>query len=303
MTEIVFKHGGTVDKFIGDSVMAFWGAPSSDPQQAEHALEAARDMLRFLDIGNSRWKKRYGVEIQELAALPKPTVLVVEDDPDLARLYAAVLKSRGFVVTTAVDGVDGYTKATEASYDVVLSDIMMPRESGWDLLARIRNTARLRETKVLLLSHHADMVSRLRSANSGADAYLQKTERSDAIVSAVISAVTPRRDLAAVVAAGAPRFEGNIALIGPQTLLRLLATSSLSGRLAVTAGGAALPRLFPARRRHRRPAFHGRDHPAPPRRAADAPAPRRRHLHLCGWSGAADGAAALGGARRALCRA
>ncbi|GAB3263500.1 CHASE2 domain-containing protein [Chitinimonas naiadis] len=44
MTEIVIRHGGTVDKFIGDSVMAFWGAPLADPQQAEHALAAALDM-------------------------------------------------------------------------------------------------------------------------------------------------------------------------------------------------------------------------------------------------------------------
>ncbi|HEY9103368.1 adenylate/guanylate cyclase domain-containing protein, partial [Chitinimonas sp.] len=44
MTEIVIRHGGTVDKFIGDSVMAFWGAPIADPRQAEHALAAALDM-------------------------------------------------------------------------------------------------------------------------------------------------------------------------------------------------------------------------------------------------------------------
>ena len=64
LTEIVFKHGGTVDKFIGDSVMAFWGAPLADPNHAANAIEAARDMMRFLDVGNLRWKKRYGVEIR-----------------------------------------------------------------------------------------------------------------------------------------------------------------------------------------------------------------------------------------------
>jgi DNA-binding response OmpR family regulator len=174
---------------------------------------------------------------EELASLPKPTVLVVEDDPDLSRLYSALLKARGFVVDNAFDGVEGYEKASAKAYDVVLSDIMMPRESGWDLLARARNTARLRETKFILLSHHADMVTRLRSANSGADAYLQKSERADAVVSAVVNVITPRRDLAAIVAAGAERFEGNVALIGPQTLLRLMAAAALSGRLAIRAGG------------------------------------------------------------------
>jgi adenylate cyclase len=44
MTEIVINHGGTVDKFIGDAIMAFWGAPVADPKQCEHALAAAIDM-------------------------------------------------------------------------------------------------------------------------------------------------------------------------------------------------------------------------------------------------------------------
>jgi adenylate cyclase len=44
MTRIVIAHGGTVNKFIGDALMAFWGAPLDDPDQAKHACEAARDM-------------------------------------------------------------------------------------------------------------------------------------------------------------------------------------------------------------------------------------------------------------------
>lgn len=44
MTEIVLRHGGTLDKFIGDAVMAFWGAPIVDPEQSRHALAAAIEM-------------------------------------------------------------------------------------------------------------------------------------------------------------------------------------------------------------------------------------------------------------------
>ncbi len=46
MTEIILRHQGTVDKFIGDAVMAFWGAPVADPDQSLHALEAAIEMQR-----------------------------------------------------------------------------------------------------------------------------------------------------------------------------------------------------------------------------------------------------------------
>ncbi|MDX1594240.1 MAG: adenylate/guanylate cyclase domain-containing protein [Gammaproteobacteria bacterium] len=47
--EVIFRHGGTLDKFIGDAIMAFWGAPSEDPEQAVHAIEAALEMTEVLE--------------------------------------------------------------------------------------------------------------------------------------------------------------------------------------------------------------------------------------------------------------
>jgi adenylate cyclase len=64
LTEIVFKHGGTVDKFVGDCVMAFWNAPTDQPDHVRRALEAAEDMQSWLESGNERWKTRFGVTIQ-----------------------------------------------------------------------------------------------------------------------------------------------------------------------------------------------------------------------------------------------
>ncbi|WP_373975636.1 adenylate/guanylate cyclase domain-containing protein [Chitinibacter sp. SCUT-21] len=46
---IIFKHGGTLDKFIGDAIMAFWGAPAHDEQHAEHAIAAALEMSHALE--------------------------------------------------------------------------------------------------------------------------------------------------------------------------------------------------------------------------------------------------------------
>lgn len=64
LTEIVFRNGGTVDKFIGDSVMAFWGAPEAITDHAERAVRTGREMLRFLETANEMWKQTYGTEIQ-----------------------------------------------------------------------------------------------------------------------------------------------------------------------------------------------------------------------------------------------
>jgi adenylate cyclase len=55
MVEVVFRHSGTVDKFVGDMVMALFGAPLDDAGHAEHAAAAALDMIRELALLNENW--------------------------------------------------------------------------------------------------------------------------------------------------------------------------------------------------------------------------------------------------------
>jgi class 3 adenylate cyclase len=64
LSEIVFRHGGTVDKFIGDCIMAVWGAPVPAADHAARALAAAEDMIRFLETANEGWRSKYGVEVR-----------------------------------------------------------------------------------------------------------------------------------------------------------------------------------------------------------------------------------------------
>jgi adenylate cyclase len=64
MVDCVFRHGGTLDKFLGDAVMAQWGAPLSAPDDADRAFEAARDMLAAVNALNQRWRAEGRPQLQ-----------------------------------------------------------------------------------------------------------------------------------------------------------------------------------------------------------------------------------------------
>lgn len=63
MVECVFRHGGTLDKFIGDAVMAQWGAPLGEPDDADRAMRAAVDMMRSLAELNRQWRSEFRPEL------------------------------------------------------------------------------------------------------------------------------------------------------------------------------------------------------------------------------------------------
>jgi adenylate cyclase len=58
MVDIVFEHGGTLDKFMGDAIMALWGAPLSHEDDADRAMQCALDQLAALDKMNAKWKEQ-----------------------------------------------------------------------------------------------------------------------------------------------------------------------------------------------------------------------------------------------------
>jgi len=64
MVDCVFRHGGALDKFIGDAILAQWGAPIASPDDADRAVSAAVDMLRELAALNAKWRREGRPELQ-----------------------------------------------------------------------------------------------------------------------------------------------------------------------------------------------------------------------------------------------
>lgn len=98
-------------------------------------------------------------------------VLVVEDDPDLRRSLVATLREENYAVDAAGDGAEGFERAVENEYDVIVLDVMLPGLSGWEFLQKLRpaNT-----TPVLMLTARDAVQDRVKGLNQGADDYLTK---------------------------------------------------------------------------------------------------------------------------------
>ncbi|HSI23306.1 MAG TPA: response regulator [Methylophilaceae bacterium] len=110
---------------------------------------------------------------QENAARQKH-VLVVEDSITARSLIKGILELGGYRVSTAVDGVDGYTLLRNGGFDIVVSDVEMPRMDGFDLTAKIRGDKKLADLPVVLITALDSREDRERGIDVGADAYIVK---------------------------------------------------------------------------------------------------------------------------------
>ncbi len=98
-------------------------------------------------------------------------VLVIEDEPDLARGLVQAFREAGYAADRADDGPEGLRKASESEYDAVILDLQLPGLSGLDVLRRLR--AR-RKTPVLILTARDGVGDRVAGLDAGADDYLVK---------------------------------------------------------------------------------------------------------------------------------
>ncbi|MCY2995565.1 MAG: response regulator [Planctomycetota bacterium] len=104
------------------------------------------------------------------------SLLVVEDSITARMLLKNILESAGYRVKTAVDGMEGWAAVKSEPFDLVVSDIQMPRLDGFDLTAKIRGDQELRELPVILVTGLVSREDRERGIDVGANAYIVKRD-------------------------------------------------------------------------------------------------------------------------------
>ena len=111
----------------------------------------------------------------EETPLRKERILLAEDSITARTLLKSILETAGYQVTTAVDGADAFAQARSAEFDLVLSDVDMPRMSGFELTAKIRGDKKLGELPVVLVTALDSREDRERGIDAGASAYIVKS--------------------------------------------------------------------------------------------------------------------------------
>lgn len=114
------------------------------------------------------------VESKAEIKAPMQAVLVVEDSITARSLLKGILEVAGYKVSTAVDGIDGLTQLRSGEFELVVSDVDMPRMNGFDLTAKIRGDKNLADLPVVLVTALESREDRERGIDVGANAYIVK---------------------------------------------------------------------------------------------------------------------------------
>ncbi len=138
------------------------------------------DMLRALD------KVLYGEKLRRVKSEAEPSIsakpkriLIVDDSITVREVECRLLQNKGYEVQTAVDGADGWNAVRIGNFDLVITDIDMPRMSGIDLVKSIKSDPRLNKIPVMIVSYKDRDADRRKGIEAGADYYLTKSSFHD----------------------------------------------------------------------------------------------------------------------------
>ncbi|MCU1750835.1 hybrid sensor histidine kinase/response regulator [Pseudomonas sp. 6D_7.1_Bac1] len=149
------------------------------------------DMLRSVDkLLNTGRLERIARHSQQAAIVARKRILVVDDSLTVRELQRKLLLNRGYDVAVAVDGMDGWNALRAENFDLLITDIDMPRMDGIELVSLLRRDNRLQSLPVMVVSYKDREEDRRRGLEAGADYYLAKASfHDDALLDAVVELI------------------------------------------------------------------------------------------------------------------
>ncbi|AET90618.1 CheA signal transduction histidine kinase [Burkholderia sp. YI23] len=193
------SYGVVVDRFLGERMLVVQPldkrlgkvrniAAGALMENGDPLLIAdLDDWLRSVEtlVGNGELG-RVGAGAARASVASAKRVLVVDDSLTVRELERKLLASRGYDVSVAVDGMDGWNAVRGADFDLVITDIDMPRLDGIELVTLIKRDAHLSAMPVMIVSYKDRAEDRQRGLDAGADYYLAKGSFHDqALIDAV----------------------------------------------------------------------------------------------------------------------
>ncbi len=186
------RYGVVVDRIMGERVLAV--------QTLDRRLGKIRDIAAaalledgtptlILDVDDLVRSIDHATRAGTLQHLAHPAdkekshvakhVLVVDDSITVRGVESKLLESHGYRVATAVDGMDGWNRVRAESFDLVITDVDMPRMDGLELVHMIKNDPHTKHLPVMIVSYKDRPEDRRRGLDAGADYYLTKSSFHD----------------------------------------------------------------------------------------------------------------------------
>ncbi len=192
-------YGVVVDRYIDQkqlSVSALDERLGKVPNVSSVALMENGEPLFILDVDDLVRSINYMVNDGVLADVyraaenylktSRKRILVVDDSLTVREVEKDLLLSKGYFVDLAVDGMDGWNAVRRVSYDLVITDVDMPRMDGIDLVKSIKQDLHLKTLPVMIVSYKDRSEDRRRGLDAGADYYLTKGSfHDDTLIDAV----------------------------------------------------------------------------------------------------------------------